>query len=311
MKRLIALALINIFFVIVLSVSTPYFLTRANLVAIVDNMALEAIILSGYTLLLIGGWFDLSVDGVVGLTGVVAGLSMNRGVPWPLAILLSLLIGGCVGMINGIVVAKIKINGLIATFAAWWICVGFTLGMTKAVTPFGFPAGFQILGQARIFGFRVIVIYAIFAIALFSFILHMTQTGCWLCAAGDSPHACDMMGIDISKLGLKVYTALGLLAGFVGIVTASRLNAASSSAVDGMTLRIIAAAVIGGVKLSGGQGTVIGGLMGLIMMSILSNSIIQLGISPYWQKAILGAVLLVAVLTEQLNFSFKRRKADV
>jgi ribose/xylose/arabinose/galactoside ABC-type transport system permease subunit len=113
------------------------------------------------------------------------------------------------------------------------------------------------------------------------------------------------MGIDTVKLGIILYTLVGLLAGFVGIMMASRLDAASPSTVDGMTLRTIAAIVIGGGSLSGGKGNIIAGVLGLLLMHVLSNAVIQLGISPYWQKAMLGSVLLVAVLSEKINL--KRR----
>jgi ribose/xylose/arabinose/galactoside ABC-type transport system permease subunit len=116
------------------------------------------------------------------------------------------------------------------------------------------------------------------------------------------------MGIDATKLGVKLYILVAVLAGFIGILLASRNNASSPMAVDGMVLRVIAAIVIGGGNLSGGKGTIIGGLLGLCIMAILSNAIIQWGISPYWQKALLGSILLFAVLSEQINFNKFRRQ---
>ena len=264
-------------------------------------MALEAIVLSGYILLLVSGNFDLSVDGIVALCGVVAGIMMVNGVPWILASLLALLLAGTIGLINGLVVAKLQINGLIATLTTWWICIGITFGMTKALAPYGFPEGFQWFGQARILGFRILVIYAIIISATMAVILDYTKLGAHIYVTGDNRLASEMMGIDTALIGTKMYVMVGLLAGFVGLMTASKLNAASPMAVDGMALRVIAAAVIGGANLSGGKGSVIGGLLGLCLMSILSNAIIQLGVSPYWQKAILGGILLSAVLIERFR----------
>jgi ribose transport system permease protein len=281
--------------------ATPYFFTKNNLIAIIDNMAPEAIVLSGYTLLLVGGWFDLSTDGIVSLSGVITGLLINRGVPWPLAVVISLFSGGIVGAINGVTTSRFKINGLVATLTTWWICVGFTLGMTKAVTPFGFPESFQVIGQAKILGFRITVVYAIVAILFFSFLLHLKKIGAHLYLSGDNKQSCEFMGIDTGSLGIKMYTSLGLLAAFIGVITASKLNAASMSPVDGMTLKIIAAAVIGGVRLDGGKGNIIGALLGLLLMNILGNAIIQLGISPYWQKAISGGILLAVVLLDKFK----------
>ena len=205
-------------------------------------------------------------------------------------------------MLNGIIVARIKINGLIATLTTWWICVGISLGMTGAVTLYGFPKGFQLLGQAHFLDFRCLVIYAVVAVAISSVVLHWTSIGAHIYVSGDNRQAANLMGINTTGLGIATYTLVGLLAGFIGLMTAARMNAATTMAVDGMTLRVIAAAVIGGANLKGGRGSVIGGLLGLCIMHILSNSIIQLGVSPYWQKTVLGGALLVAVLTKQLRF---------
>jgi len=309
MKRILGLVLINLVAIFILSITTPYFLTRDNLVVLIDNMSLEMVALSGYTLLLIGGYFDLSIDGVVALCGVVFGLLVNNGTQWTVAVLAAIILSTAIGTFNGIIVAKVHINGLIATLTTWWICIGLSLGMTKALSPYGFPPAFLLLGQSRIFGFRSFVIYALIAVILFSVILHMTRTGAHIYASGDNKTASELMGINTEKLGIWMYGLVGFLAGFIGIMTASRLNAASPFAVDGMALRVIAAIVIGGVSLNGGKGTIIGGLLGLLLMHILSNAIIQLGISPYWQRVVLGSILLGAVLTERIHFV--RRKRNV
>jgi ribose transport system permease protein len=296
MKRILGLIIINLVLIGVFSLSTPHFLSKNNLIVLVDNMALEAIILSGYTLLLVGGNFDLSVDGVVALSGVTAGLMMTSGISWIIAAATSLLLAGLIGAFNGIIVNKYKINGLIATLTTWWICLGITFGTTKALAPYGFPDAFQLLGQTRVFGFRIIFVYAVILLIGLSIVLHFTKLGSHLYLSGDNKQASEMMGINVTRLGILMYSLVGVLAGFVGILLTSKLNAASPMAVDGMALRVIAAAVIGGANLSGGKGSIISGLLGLCLMGVLSNAIIQLGISPYWQKGLLGGVLLVAVL---------------
>lgn len=306
MKHILGLILIIVLLMAILGLTTQYFLTKNNLVAIVDNMALEIIVLSGYTLLLAGGYFDLSVDGMVGLGGVSAGLMMSKGISWLFASCVSLLLIGCIGTFNGFVVVRAKIDGLIATLTTWWMCVGVSLGLTRAVTQYGFPDDFQRIGQAHLLGFRFSVVYAVVAVIIASVILHWTPAGARIYASGDNRKAARLMGVDTTRLGVSMYAAIGLLSGFVGLVMASRMNAATTMSVDGMTLRVIAATVIGGANLRGGRGSVVGGVLGLFIMHILSNSIIQLGISPYWQKAVLGGTLLTAVLAQQL-----RRKKDV
>lgn len=302
MKRIIGLIIINIILVVVLSTTTKYFFSTDNLIVLVDNVALEVIALSGYTLLLVGGHFDLSVDGIVALSGVTAGLMMTSGIAWQIAILSALIVAGIVGLVNGIVVVKLHVNGLIATLTTWWVCVGISLGLTKALSPYGFPKEFQLIGQAKIFGFRYAVLYAIVIAVILSIVLHYTRMGAHLYASGDNRQIAEMMGINTTSLGIKVYILVGILSGFIGLLVASRLNASSPVAVDGMALRIIAAIVIGGGGLNGGKGSIVGGLLGLSIMHILSNAIIQYGISPYFQKAVLGSILLIAVLSEKINF---------
>jgi|WetSurSiteA1Bulk_404760.scaffolds.fasta_scaffold04921_2 ribose transport system permease protein len=308
MKRIIGLALINIAFIVLLAMTTPYFMSKGNLITLIDNMAIEAIVLSGYTLLLIGGHFDLSTDGVVALSGISAGLLMNSGVSWYIAVGVAMLVAAFIGLVNGIVVIKANINGLIATLTTWWICIGVGLGMTKGLSPHSFPDIFQTIGQTRVLGFRITVIYAVIAIIVISVILHLTRTGAHIYTSGDNSQSSALMGIEVDRLGIGAYLLVALLAGFVGVVLSSRMNASSIGVVDGMTLRIIAAAVIGGCSLSGGKGSVIGGILGLLLMSILGNAIIQWGISPYWQKAVLGGILLTAALSERLNFVRRRKR---
>ena len=302
MKRIVGLVVINIILIVILKLTTSYFLTVDNILVLVNNLALEAIVLGGYTLLLISGHFDLSVDGIVALTGISVGLLLVNGVAWPLAIFIALCMAALVGVINGFVVVKIGINGLIATLTTWWICIGVTYGMTRAIAPFGFPEVFQAIGQTKFLGFRTAVLVAIIVIVVLSIILHFHKTGAHIYAVGDNKQSSAMMGINATKLGIKLYVLVAILAGFVAILLTSRNNAASPMAVDGMALRVIAAVVIGGGNLSGGKGTIIGGLLGLCIMGILSNAIIQRGVSPYWQKSLLGGVLLVAVLSERLKF---------
>jgi ribose/xylose/arabinose/galactoside ABC-type transport system permease subunit len=307
MKRILGLVIINIVAMAVFGLLTPHFLSKANLIVMIDHLSLEAIALSGYMLLLVGGNFDLSTDGIVALTGVLAGLMMVNGVNWVLAVLIALTCASMIGLFNGYIVSKVGINGLIATLTTWWICIGITFGLTKAIAPFGFSDTFQLLGQARILGFRSTVLYAIIIATVLSIVLHRTKLGSHLYLSGDNKKASEMMGINTVHLGIGTYALVGLLAGFIGIMMTSRLDAASPSAVDGMVLRVIAASVIGGANLSGGKGSIIGGLLGLFLMGILSNAVIQLGVSPYWQKAILGSILLVTVLSEQFKLTNRRK----
>lgn len=295
------LLLVNCALILALAVASPHFRSVANAVVLVDNLALEAIALCALTYLLIGGLFDLSMDGVAALSGVVAGQMMTAGINPLAAILAALATGAGIGLVNGYAVNRLKLNPLMVTLATWWIAVGATLGITKALSPYGFPAWFQAIGQARLLGLRAFVGYAVAIVALWSLVLARTVTGRHIYALGGNRRAAELCGVHTDRLGIGLYVQAGLIASFIGLVMCARLNAAAPQVVDGMTLRVIAAAVIGGCSLSGGRGSIVAGLLGLVLMTVLSNATVLLHISPYWQKALIGSVLLIAIATEALG----------
>lgn len=257
--------------------------------------------LCGVTYLLIAKLFDLSLDGTVALSGVVAGLLMEAGINPVWAMLAALGVGALVGFVNGWAVNRWRLNPLMVTLATWWIGIGATLGMTKAIAPDQFPQWFQALGQTRALGLRVFVFYALAIVAGYSVVLHRTVTGRHIYAIGGNRRAAELCGIRADRLGIGLYVQAGLVAALIGLVMAARLNAAAPQAVDGMALRVIAAAVIGGCSLSGGRGSIWAGLLGLVLMAVLTNASIMLHVSPYWQKALIGSVLLIAIATERLG----------
>jgi len=310
MKRILVLIFLIIGTSLVLSILSPYFLTKDNILVLVDNLAMEIIAVSGMSFLLIAGLFDLSIDGIVALSGITTGMLMSQGIPWPLAMLAGMLVGLIVGTINGVTVLHLRINALIATMTMWWICVGITLGWTRAMSPYGFPEAFQVWGQYRIGDLKILILYAVPVVAYMSFKLHWGVIGNHVYAMGGNREAAYLAGVNIKRLGMGLYILMGLLASFIGLIMAARLNTASMTVVDGMTLKLVAAAVIGGCSLEGGEGTVIGSILGLVFMSILVNAIVLLGLSPYWQKSIVGGILLAAVLSERVKINKLRRNEN-
>ena len=310
MKRILTLTFLIIGTAIVLSILSPYFLTKANILVLVDNMAMEIIAVSGMSFLLIAGLFDLSIDGVVALTGITAGMLMGQGTPWPLAILAGMLVGLVAGIINGVTVVRFQINAFIATMTIWWICAGISLGLTKAISPYGFPEAFQVWGQYRIGDLKILILYAIPVAAYMSFKLHRGVIGNHIYAMGGDREGARVAGVNITRLGIGLYILMGLFASFIGLIMAARLNVSSIAVVDGMTLKLVAAAVIGGCSLEGGEGTIVGSILGLVFMSMLVNAIVLLGLSPYWQKAIVGGILLAAVLSEKVKINKLRRNEN-
>ena len=268
---------------------------------LIDNLALETIALAVLTPLLIGGFFDLSMDGVAALSGVVAGELMVAGVHPAIAAIAALATGASFGMVNGWAVNKWRLNALMVTLATWWAATGATLGITKALSPYGFPEWFQALGQTRVLGVRVFVFYAAAIVVAGSFLLRRTVTGRHVYAIGGNRRAAELCGIRADRLGIGLYVLTGCMAAVIGLIMAARLNAATPQVIDGMSLRVIAAAVIGGCSLAGGRGSIAAGLLGLVLMTILSNAAVLLHVSPYWQKALIGSVLFIAIATEKLG----------
>lgn len=313
MKRFVSLLIVNLVFVVFAWVVVPHFSSPLNINALVTNMALEMMALGPLALLLIGGFFDLSLDGVVALSGVLVGVLMNQGVHPLVACLITIVVSVCFGFLNGWGVSRWKLNPLVLTMATWWIASGAATGISGGVTPYGFPDAFQIIGQFQFLGVRSIVFYGIVFVILFQTALIETKYGAWVYITGDNPRAGRMMAVDVDNIALSLYVISGFMAGLIGIVLASRLNAGSSNAVDGMTLRVIAAAVIGGCALSGGKGNIANGLLGLTLMSMFANSATLLGVNAYWQRAIIGSVLLASIFVDQVggqwweNQKFRRR----
>ena len=298
MRRIIGLSLTCLGFMAVMGIIAPTFISGTNLTSLFSNMALESIAMAGVTLLLVGRLFDLSVDGVVAMSGVICGKLIIADVPWELAVLVAMVSGALIGLLNGFLIMRLKINPLIATLGTWWVSAGIAFGLTRAISPYGFPDAFQAIGQARILDIRIYVWYAIAIVGVLAVVLSFTKFGRHIHIMGGNPEAGRLFGVQVEKIGIQLYTLMAILAAFIGIVMASRLNSGSPNVVDGMTMRVIAAAVIGGCALGGGKGNVVAGLLGLLLMNMLTNAATILGVSPYWQKMIIGVVLLLALVLD-------------
>lgn len=301
-SRTVALLLFNLVFIVAVGAYNPDFLAPDNLRVIAENMALEAIVMVGAVFLLAAGRFDLSVDGSATLSGVVAGLVLtNSGVPWVVALLAGFATGLAFGIGNGVLIEVVGMDPLMTTLGTWWLGIGIALGATQGYSPYGFPQGFSNLGQARLGGMLVFVYYAIAIVAIGAIVLSLTRFGWQVFATGGDREASRLNGVKIVRIGLVLYAASGLLAGIAGTIFAARLGTATSQAFDGLALNVIAAAVIGGAALGGGRGSILGGLLGLLLLNMLGNAAIFVGLSAYWQKGISGVVLLAAVAADVIG----------
>ena len=300
-SRMAALAGINLLFLLLVGTISPAFVSPMHINKLITNMALESIVLASVVMLLATGYFDLSVDGVVSMSAVIMGVLMAAGHnPW-LCVLVGMAAGIAAGLISSIVITKLRVNPFMATMAIWWICIGTSYGLTQGMAPWGFPESFQRIGQAKILGMRISIWYALVLIPLFTFILKKTKFGYHVYATGGNRRAARLYGVNVDRATIILYALVAAASAFMGVVFAARINLASPYAVTGMALRLIAAAVLGGVSLSGGEGSIPCALLGLLLMNMLYNAAIIMGVSPYWQQAIMGGLLFGALVLDGIR----------
>jgi ribose transport system permease protein len=288
-----------------LSFASPVFLSADNLFNIGSQTAVVAVIAIGMTLVIITAGIDLSVGSVAALAGVV-GVSMmtGAGLPVPLAILGGILVGAGAGLVNGFLVSVAGLNPFIATLGMLSVARGVVYISTNAKAVFGAPDSFRLLGQGVI-GPVPIPILAVLVVAVVGYVvLSRTRLGRYAYAIGSNPEAARLSGIPIRRYLLSVYVISGALAGFGGMIAASRVNSGQPNYGIGLELDVIAAAVIGGASLFGGQGTVVGTLIGAFLIALIRNGAVLLDVNTFYQQIIIGVVIWIAVFWDQ----YRRRR---
>jgi ribose transport system permease protein len=250
---------------------------------------------------LINGRFDLSVAGVANMCGVVVGALMANGVPPLLAVPIAFAVGACVGILNGVLVTKLGTNAMVTTLGTWWACQGVAYGLTGGISFHRYSEGFQALGQGSILGIETPVWYMIIFAAVMSFVMAKTKFGYHVYATGGDRHAAELNGVKTVQLTIIVFVISAVAAAFCGIMYAARLNASAPMAVVGLEMRSIAASIIGGISMVGGEGLVIGSVLGMLFMYMLKNATVMIGISVYWEYSVLGLVLVAAVAFDAIS----------
>jgi ribose transport system permease protein len=304
MSQLAAAGALIVVFVF-LSFASPVFLSTDNLFNIGSQTAVVAVIAIGMTLVIITAGIDLSVGSVAALSGVLGVMMMaDLGLPVPLAILGGTLVGAAAGLVNGLLVSVAGLAPFIATLGMLTVARGLTYIVTNAVAVFGAPNSFRLLGQG-VLGPIPISILVILVVAVAGYIvLSRTRLGRYAYAMGSNIEAARLSGIPIRRYLTSVYVISGALAGFGGMIAASRVNSGQPNFGIGLELDVIAAAVIGGASLFGGQGTVVGTLIGAFLIALIRNGSVLLDINTFYQQVIIGVVIWLAVLWDQ----YRRRR---
>jgi erythritol transport system permease protein len=321
-RTFIALIAVILFF----SLTVPTFLSTANLILMSKHVALNAFLAMGMTFVIITGGIDLSVGSIVGLCAMVAGYLVLNGIDLqvgytvyfnvPEIILITLGVGVLIGAINGWLITKLNVAPFIATLGTLYVARGAALLSSDGRT---FPnlvgnpelgnTGFGYLGAGRILGLPVSVWLLIVVALAAAYIARYTPLGRHIFAVGGNERAARISGVRVNLVKMFVYMFSGFCAAIVGLIISSELMASHPATGESFELNAIAAAVLGGTSMSGGRGTIGGTIVGAFVIGILSDGLVMMGVSSFWQMVIKGLVIIVAVVIDQAQRRLQQRVA--
>jgi ribose transport system permease protein len=289
---------------VALWIATPFFATTANLSNVVEQSTVVGVLAVGMTFVILTGGIDLSVGSLVALCGVVIGVLLQRGAPVWAAIAAGVSAGIAAGAVNGAMVTRGSLPPFIATLGMMSVARGTALLLSNGRPISDFPDALRLLATSRMLGIPtpVVLMLALYAVAYF--VLTRTVLGRYMYAIGGNEEATALAGVDVRLFKTIVYAISGLSAALCALLLLARLNSAQPIAGIGYELDAIAAVVIGGTSLLGGSGSVVGSLIGALIMSVLRNGLNLLGVSSYLQQVAIGVVIIVAVL---IDMALRRR----
>ncbi|HBI6910534.1 ABC transporter permease subunit [Clostridium perfringens] len=294
-KSLIGLVLLCI----VITIVTPNFLSVSNITNVFTQVSVNAIIAIGMTFVILTGGIDLSVGSTLAISGAVGASIVKSTRNVFLAIIVAAVIGIAVGLINGLLVSKGKLQAFIVTLATMTIFRGATLVFTDGTPISKLPEAFVKIGNGKL-GFMPIPVIITIIIAIIAvYALSQTRFGRYLYALGGNEDASRLSGINTDKIKTLVYVVSGFASAIAGVIITSRIGSASPNAGTGFELDAIAAVVIGGTSLAGGEGTITGTLIGALIIGVLNNGLNLMNVSPFYQSIVKGLVILIAVLLDK------------
>jgi ribose transport system permease protein len=289
-----------------MSIASPVFMTVTNIMNVLSQISRYGIIAVGMSMIMITGGIDLSVGYAVGLCATSAAfLTTNARLPWPVVLILVLGLGALIGSINGLLVTRVKLPAFIVTLATAKVLYGCTMLLTSG-RPIDFESPLSFLGSGYIGEIPMCVILMFLIILAGSIFAEKTRPGRDIYAIGNNARAAALSGIKVAKMTCMVYIIQSMLCAFCGIVVAGNLYSADASLGTGYDIDTIAAVVIGGVSMTGGEGTIWGSLIGAAIMGILKNAFVLLSISSYWQSIVIGIVIILAVTIDKIRSAKKR-----
>lgn len=284
-----------------LSIASPHFLTSTNLSSVIRQTAVINIMALGMTMIIIAGGIDLSVGAILALSGLLGCMVLEKGAPIAAGIAAGILVGMGCGLMNGVLTTRLKINPFIVTLGTMGIIRGSALLISNGLPVHQLPKAFSYLGEGVLLGVPFVLWVLLFCGVVVHFLLEHTRMGRYAFATGSNPDAAFYTGIPVAFHTTAVYAIGGMFTGLAGMIESSRLMTGQPTAGQGYELQAIAAVVIGGGSLRGGEGSVPGTLIGAFIMGLLANGSDLLGISPYLQQAIIGAVIVLAVFLDEVR----------
>lgn len=300
-----SMALFFVALLLVAAIFVPRFIEPTNLVNVMMQITINALLATGMTFVILTGGIDLSVGSVAALTGIVATVTIKL---FPDATILtgilvilatSLVVGGLCGGIMAYNIAKLKVSPFIATLAMMSVARGLAYVYTESRPVFGLPDSFSWLGIGYIGPIPVMVILMALVLITAHIVLTRTCFGRYVFAVGSNEEVAKLSGINVVKIKFYVYTIGAVLAALGGAALASRLQAGQPNAAQGYELNAIAAVAMGGTSMSGGRGGIIQTTLGLMIIGVINNALSLLGVSSYWQTITMGVIILVAVIIDR------------
>ena len=305
-SREIGLILVLAAVSLVLSMVTSTFATFTNIMNILKQVTLTALIAASQTFVITSGGIDLSVGFVMGLGSIIMCTLINWGVPLLVAIPACLLTSVCFGALNGVLITRLRLPPFIITLGMNYICKGFINVITEGYTIMIKNDFVMALGQGTIGGFPIMVLFLPIVAAVMHWLYGRTLFGNHVKGIGGNETACHLSGINVRRTKVLIYALNGLICGLVGVIITGRLNAGNPNAGVNFDMNTIGAVIIGGTAISGGSGTVLGSILGAILLGVIRNSLTLLKVNMYWETVATGAIIIMVCALDSITKAKRR-----